>query len=300
MPELTASTQRLPFNIICRGPQKFTWAEIPLADIKAVKNALGATVNDVVLTLVTSTIRRYAELQGVRIRRRLLRIVVPVNVRGKGNANDLGNRITFLPVTIPLDIRSPRKLLAAIRERIAFLKRAHVGELVGLAGSMLGTIPTMAQVVVGAIANELPLGLCNIICTNVPGPESSLYLLGHKMLRCYPYVPIGGDMGINCAVLTYDGTAHFGFTGNAQAAPNLGRLETFLTTSFAELRRAARVGSQRRSKAPAKATAALFATAAPTPEPPVTPAAVRIPVESVGAPQSTTQKEKELLAGVAV
>lgn len=298
MPELTASTQRLPFNIICRGPQNFRWAEIPLADIKAVKRACGATVNDVVLTIVTSAIRHYAELQGVRIRGRLLRIVVPVNVRGKGNANDLGNRITFLPVTIPLDIRSPRKLLAAIRERMAFLKSAHVAELVGLAGSMLGTIPTMAQVLLGSIANQLPLGLCNVICTNVPGPESPLYLLGHKMLRCYPYVPIGGDLGINCAVLTYDGTAYFGFTGNAQAAPNLGRLETFLTASFAELRKAARIGSPRKRSAPAKATATP--AVAPTPEQPVVPPAIRIPAQSVRAAQPTTQRENQLLAEVAV
>jgi diacylglycerol O-acyltransferase len=300
MPELTASTQRLPFNVICRGPQNFRWAEIPLADIKAVKNACGATVNDVVLTIVTSAIRYYAELQGVRIRGRLLRIVVPVNVRGRGDAGDLGNRITFLPVTVPLDIRSPRKLLAAIRERMAFLKSAHVAELVGLAGSMLGTIPTMAQVVLGSIANELPLGFCNVICTNVPGPETPLYLLGHKMLRCYPYVPIGGDLGINCAVLTYDGTAYFGFTGNAHGAPNLGRLETFLTASFGELRKAARIDPQRRRRASARPKAAPTASPAPMPEPPAVPTAIRIPVVPVRATSPMPQEENELLAGVAV
>jgi diacylglycerol O-acyltransferase len=303
MPEVTASTQPLPFNIICRGPQKFSWAEIPLADIKAVKNACGATVNDVVLTLMTSTIRRYAEMQGVRVRGRLLRIGVPVNVRSKGKVKDLGNRITFVPVTIPLDIRSPRKLLAAIRERIAFLKGAHVAELVGLAGSVLGTIPTPVQVLVGSIVNQLPLGLCNIVCTNVPGPEAPLYLLGHKMLRCYPYVPIGGDMGINCAVLTYNGTAHFGFSGNAQAAPNLDRLETFLATGFEELRKAARIGPPRTRNTPAKAKSAIAATPAtraPTPEQPVVAAAIRIPAESVRAPQPTTHRENQLLTRVAV
>ena len=117
MPEVTTATQPLPFNIICRGPQKFSWAEIPLADIKAVKQACGATVNDVALTLVALTIQRYVELHDVRLRGRLLRIGVPVNVRGNGNVSDLGNRLTFVPVTIPLDIRSPRKLLAAIRKR---------------------------------------------------------------------------------------------------------------------------------------------------------------------------------------
>jgi diacylglycerol O-acyltransferase len=299
MPEITATTQRLPFNIICRGPQKFRWAEIPLADIKAVKNAYGATVNDVVLTIVASAIRRYVEMQGVRVRGRLLRIVVPVNVRGNGSAGELGNRLTFLPVTIPLDIRSPRKLLAAIRERIAFLKSAHVAELVGLAGSMLGTIPTLAQVVLGSIANELPLGLCNVICTNVPGPESPLYLFGHKMLRCYPYVPIGGDMGINCAVLTYNGTAHFGFTGDAQAAPNPGRLETFLIASFAELRKAARIDPPRRRKASAKAeTEPRPEPKAPTESPAI--AVPRIPAESVPAPRTLTRMENELPSKVAV
>ena len=300
MPEVTGTTQRLPFNIICRGPQKFRWAEIPLAEIKAVKQACGATVNDVVLALVTSAIQRYVELQGVRIRGRLLRIVVPVNVRGNGDAHQLGNRITFLPVTIPLDIRSLRKLVDAIRERMAFLKTAHVAELVGMAGTMLGTIPTAAQVVVGPIVSQLPLGLCNIICTNVPGPAFPLYLLGHKMLRCYPYVPIGGDIGINCAVLTYDGTAYFGFTGDVHAAPDLGRLEKFLTTGFAELRKAVGAGACRRRRAPAiRRKKAAVATTSP-PEQPVIPPAVRMPAKSAPAPTTNGAKSNELLAGAAV
>jgi diacylglycerol O-acyltransferase len=253
MPEVTSITQRLPFNVMCRGSQRFTWTEIPLEEIKAVKNALGATVNDVILAIMTSTMRRYVEMRGVRVRGRLLRFGVPVNVRnGKADPNisSLGNRITFIPVTVPLDIRNPRKQLAAIRQRIMFLKSAHVAELVGLAGSVLGAIPMGAQVIAGSIANELPLGLCNMVCTNVPGPESPLYLMTHKLIRCYPYVPIGGDLGLNCAVLTYDGIAHFGFSGNVQAAPRMDSLERFLQASFAELQKAARVG--RRTKLHAK------------------------------------------------
>lgn len=256
MPEVTSITQRLPFNLICRGAQKFDWAEIPLAEMKAVKNAYGATINDVVLTIVTSTVRRYVEMRGVQVRGRLLRLGVPVSVRrsrNDANANTLGNRITFIPVTVPLDVRSPRKLLAAVRERVAFLRRAHVAELVGLAGSMLGAIPMAAQVVAGSIANELPLGLCNLVCTNIPGPEAQLYLMSHKLLRCYPYVPIGGDLGLNCAVLTYDGIAHFGFSGNVLAAPRMDRLASFLKVSFAELQQAAPVSAPSRRSKPRKA-----------------------------------------------
>ena len=70
------------------------------------------------------------------------------------------------------------------------------------------------------------------------------------MLRSYPYVPIGGEMGLNCAMLSYDDTAYFGFTGDAPAAPHLYRLEKFLSLSFAELQRAAGIGSQRPRRPP--------------------------------------------------
>ena len=294
MPELTGTTQRLPFNIICRGPQNFRWAEIPLAEIKAIKQACGATVNDVVLTIVASAMQRYVEQQKVRIRGRLLRIGVPVNVRGNGSVSELGNRITFLPLTVPLDIRSPRKLMTAIRERVAFLKKAHVAELVGMAGTMLGTIPTAAQVVAGPIISQLPLGLCNFICTNVPGPAFPLYLLGHKMLRFYPYVPIGGDIGINCAVLTYDGTAYFGFTGDVHAAPDLWRLEKFLTAAFVEL------GGPLRTSSPRRKTVRVPNQATPVASPatklkrrPLRPA-ILIPSKPDSEPTIAREEKKEV------
>jgi diacylglycerol O-acyltransferase len=293
MPEVSGSTQPLPFNIICRGPQKFAWTEIPLAEIKAVKDACGAKVNDVVLTLVASAIQRYAEKRDVRVRGRLLRIAVPVNVRGNGDVHELGNRITFLPVTIPLDIRNVRKLMTAIRERVAFLRNAHVPELVSMAGTVLGTIPTAAQVVIGPIVSQLPLGLSNTICTNVPGPATPLYLLGHKMLRCYPYVPIGGDIGINCAVLTYDGLACFGFIGDAQAAPDLVSMEKFLTTAFAELKTSLRL-----AKSPRKRTRIVAHRTVRVPHTP--PAQVEAQKDGQRLPSVGEEKASGQAAGVAV
>jgi len=234
--ELAAPVKRMPFNTICRGPQKFAWTEVPLADIKAVKNNCGGTVNDVVLTAVTLAFGRYAEHCGVDLQGRSLRIVVPVNVRGNGSATELGNKISFVPVPAPLDIRDPQKLLAVIRERVELLKHTHAAEFVGLFGGVLSSLPSAFWANVGPVVGQLPLSLCNIICTNVPGPQMPLYLMGHKMLSWYPWVPIGGLMGINCAILTYNGTAYFGFTGDVHAAPDLGRLEKFVDQSFAELK----------------------------------------------------------------
>src|SRR5271167_4817948 len=232
--ELATPAERLPFNTVCQGPQKFAWTEVPLADIKAVKNKWGGTVNDVVLTTVTLAIGRYAEQRGVKLKGRSLRIVIPVNVRGNGDDTELGNQISFVPLPVPLDIREPQKLLAVVRERVEFLKRARAAEFVGLLGGLLSTFPSAFWANAGPVVSQLPLSLCNIICTNVPGPQVPLYIMGHKMLAWYPWVPIGGLMGINCAILTYNGTAYFGFTGDVHAAPDLERLEKFVNQSFAE------------------------------------------------------------------
>jgi diacylglycerol O-acyltransferase len=265
LPELASPTERLFFNVNYRGPQKFSWAEIPMAEIKAIREACGGTHNDVVLALVTATIRRYAEHHGDPVRGHLLRIMVPVNLRGGEKPGDLGNRISLVPVTIPLDIRNPRKLLAAVRERMDFLKRAHIAELVGLAGGLVGTTPTLLQAFAGPIASQLPLTPFNLVCTNIPGPQAPLYLLGHKMLQWYPYVPVGGDMAVNCAILSYNGTSYFGFSGDVQAAPDLNRLEKLLKLSLEELRNAAR-GKGGRKKRPRPQAKVVKATA-PTPVP---------------------------------
>jgi len=239
MPELSISTQRLRFNVLYRGPQKFGWAEIPLAEVKSIKQVCGTSVNDVILALVTATIRRYLELHGDRVKGRELRMMVPVNLRGTDGPGSLGNRISLVPVTVPLDIRNPKKLLAAVHRKTELLKRAHTAELVSLAGGLLCMFPNSAQALAGHIISRLPFTPFNMVCTNVPGPQQPLYLLGHKMLHCYPYVPVGGEMALNCAILTYNGTAYFGFSGCSHAAPDLRRLETFLQLSFTELREAA-------------------------------------------------------------
>jgi diacylglycerol O-acyltransferase len=239
LPEITAFTERLRFNVLYKGPQKFAWADIPLTEIKVIKETFGTSVNDVILALVTATIRRYLELHGDRVKGRLLRMMVPVSLRGKDNSEGLGNRISLVPVTIPLDIRNPQKLLAAVHKRAEFLKSAHAAELVSLAGGLIEMFPTSVQALAGPLVSQVPFTPFNLVCTNVPGPQNPLYLLGRQMVRWYPYVPVGGEMAVNCAILTYDGTAHFGFSGDVHAAPDLRRLEEFLQSSFEELREAA-------------------------------------------------------------
>jgi diacylglycerol O-acyltransferase len=266
LPEVATAAERLPFNVVCRGPQELAWTDLSMAEIEAVKQACGVTVNDVVLTVVTLATRRYARLHGVPLRRRQLRIAIPVNVRpaagsppraalargGVGNTAELGNCFSFLPVNIPLDVAAPRALLCAVHKAVDRARSARLTELVSLLGTLLAAIPTPVQAVLGPILSQLPLSLCNLICTNVPGPPAPLYLLGHKLLACYPYVPIGGEMGMNCAVLSYDGKAYLGLTGDVHAIPDLGRLPKLLRASFTDLRQAAGLSSPSARRTPPK------------------------------------------------
>ena len=320
LPEITAFTERIRFNVNYQGPQKVAWADIPLEDVKAVKQTCGASVNDVILALVTATIRRYQELHGDRVKGRLLRMMVPVSLRGSDSSGELGNRISLVPVTIPLDIRNPLKLLAAVHKRTEFLKRSHAAELVSLAGGLIGMFPTAMQALAGPVLSQLPITPFNLVCTNVPGPQYPLYLLGHKMLRWYPYVPVGGEMTVNCAILSYDGTVYFGFSGDVHAAPDLRRLEAFLKTSFEELREASGIKppgkSEKKVRAKTqevkpprnsgkKARARTREASKPAPEPAAT---VRVsipltvpppPVKLAQAPPPTTGEESVLTQMIA-
>jgi diacylglycerol O-acyltransferase / wax synthase len=246
LPEFTASTERLRFNVIYRGPQKFAWAEIPLAEVKAIRQACGTSVNDVLLALVTATIRDYSEHHGDSVKGRLVRIMVPVNLRGSDGPANPGNHISLVPVTIPLGIHSPKKLLAAVHKRTEFLKRARAAELVSLFGGLIGVFPGPMQAFAGPMISQVPFTPFNMVCTSVPGPQFPLYLLGHKMLHWYPYVPVGGEMAVNCAILSYNGMVYFGFSGDVHAAPDLWRWEKFVKQSFVELRDAAGVIAPRK------------------------------------------------------
>lgn len=166
--------------------------------------------------------------------------MVPVNLRDPGQDQGLGNRISLVPVNVPLDIKDPAELLRNVHSRTEALKHAHAAGLVVLGGSMLAMLPVpMQALLTGTLSNAVPVLPFDMVCTNVPGPTAPLYLLRRKMLTYYIYVPIGDFMGVCCAMASYNGTMYFGLTGDSACAPDLGRLRDFLNDAFADLRAAA-------------------------------------------------------------
>lgn len=243
LPELAVSVERLPFNKPCGRERKFCWAEFDLSQAQAVREAVGGTLNDVILTVLTRALTQYVRLHGESAVNRFVRIVCPVSLRNGGHQGELGNQISFLPVALPLDVRSPVRLMRAVTKRMAIMKHAGAAGWVALLASCIAAMPTPLQALLWRGIPEiiLPVSLFNMICTNVPGSPVPLYAIGRRMISSYPQVPTGWDLGVGCAVQSYDGKLCFGLIADAHAAPDVGRLRDFLYDAFDELRHAAGV-----------------------------------------------------------
>jgi diacylglycerol O-acyltransferase len=282
LPEIPASVERFPFNKPCGGERKICWTEFDFEDVKGIRTALGGTVNDVVLTVVSRATSRYIKLHGEPVAGRFLRMVCPVSVRRQDQQESLGNQITFLPVSLPLGVRDPVQNFRAVASRMEIMKSVHAADLVALAASWLGAAPPPLQAMFWAAIPQvtLPVPLLNMICTNVPGSPIPLYSAGRRLLTAYPYVPTGYELGIGTAVQSYAGKLCFGFTADAQVAPDVGRLRDFVRESFEELSRAAGLKkAPRKPRAPRKpakpkAEAAPEAPAEPAQQPAAAPLAM--------------------------
>jgi diacylglycerol O-acyltransferase len=217
-------------------------------------------VNDVILTVVTRALASYARFHGQSVSKRLLRVVCPVSMRPEGQSESLGNRITFLPVVLPMDIRNPVRMLQTVAARTDVMKRAKAAELIALAASWLGSAPPPLQAAFwgGIPFLTLPVSLFNVICTNVPGSPVPLYTVGRRMLASYPQVPTGWELGVGIAAQSYDGKLFFGLNADTHAAPDVARLRDMIRVSFEELCRSAGLRkAPRRSARPSNAAVAV-------------------------------------------
>lgn len=240
LPYFAVPGQRAPFNTSFSGERKLAWSEYDFSEVRAIRQACAATVNDVVLAVLGGALSRYYEAHGQAVEGQMARVLTPVNVRREDERGALGNRVSILLVEVPLGLRSPIQRLNAIRERTQRMKRDHVADGIGLVADFLGTLPPMLQALFGALPKP-PNTVANMVCTNVPGPMIPLYSLGHRLEAHYPLMPIAWEIGVGCAVTSYNQKLYFGLMADAAAAPDVERLGDFLTEAYVELRSAAGV-----------------------------------------------------------
>jgi WS/DGAT/MGAT family acyltransferase len=248
LPEWAQPVERLPFNKPCGAERKFCWMEADFADLQAIREKLGGTINDVVLAIVTRAISRYTKFHGHPVERRFVRVVCPVSVRNDDPKGSLGNQITFLPVVLPMGVDDPSRLLHAVTKRMEIMKSVRAAELVAIMAAWIGATPPPMQAIFweGLPLLPLPVPVFNLICTNVPGSPVPLYAVGRRMLSSYPQVPTGYELGFGIAVQSYAGKMCFGVTADAQAAPDFERLRSFLQDALRDFSRAAGVKKARK------------------------------------------------------
>ena len=248
-----------PFNVDIGPHRRYTWVDADLDRFRAIKTALGGTVNDVVLTAVAGALGRYLRAQGHDTTDLVLKAMVPVSVRADVERGALGNRVAAMWAPLPVGLENPRERFAVIHEAMDGLKDS--GQAVGaqvlteLAGFAPPTI--MSQ----AARLQARQRLFNLVVTNVPGPQIPLYLLGRRMLRLYPVVPLAKRQALGIAIMSYAGNLGFGLLADYDALPGLEGLAAHLEEAIDELASAALVAplarrSRRRSPARAQASAA--------------------------------------------
>ena len=248
LPYFLRPGQRAPFNTSFSGDRKLAWSECSFQEVRAIRKAAGGTVNDVVLAMPGGALSRYYEAHGLDTEGKDARVLTPVNVRREDERGSLGNRITMLLVEVPLGLRDPIERLNVVHERTESLKRNHVADGMELASDSLSNLPPMLQAMLGDLPTP-PNTVANLVCTNIPGPMIPIYSVGHLLEAHYPLVPIAWEMGVGCAVTSYNQKLYFSLIADAKAAPDVDRLGDFLRQSYVELRAAAGVTTTEATKA---------------------------------------------------
>ena len=228
-----------PYNRPIGPHRRFTWVRTELADIKAIKNELGGTVNDVVLATVAGALGRHLRRRGQRTDGLELKAMVPVSVRADTERGDLGNKVAAMMAPLPVWCQEPEARLEIVSEQLAGLKEG--GQALG--AQVLTDLTGYAPPTVMAQASRL-MGrqrMFNLVVTNVPGPQFPLYLMGRKAVDPFPMVPLAKGQGLGVAIMSYDGKMNFGLVGDYDVMHDLDDLAGDLYASLEELAHAAGV-----------------------------------------------------------
>ena len=228
------------FNVRIGPHRRFTWVRGELAQFKAVKNALGGTVNDVVLAAVAGALGSYLRDHGELTDGVQLRAMVPVSVRADLEQGALGNRVAAMWAPLPVGIEDPSERLQAISASMAGIKES--GQAVG--AQALTQLSGFAPPTIMAQAARLQARqrLFNLVVTNVPGPQFPLYVLGRELEALLPMVPLAENTTLGIAIMSYNGQLNFGLTADRDALADVEFLADELRGAIAALVQAADAG----------------------------------------------------------
>lgn len=226
------------FNEAVGPHRRWAFGELPLDDVKTVKNAAGCTVNDVVMALCSGALRRWL-LDHDELPEEPLVGAVPVSVRADDESGDLGNRVSAMFSPLPTHLADPLERLRAVS---GSMDRAK-SQFEALPADLLGDATRFALPALAGQAARLSSRLrvmeraraFNLIISNVPGPRVPLYYAGALMVAYYPLTAITDGQGLNMTVMSYRDTVYYGFTADRELMPDVDSLGRYVEEELADM-----------------------------------------------------------------
>jgi WS/DGAT/MGAT family acyltransferase len=230
---------RTIYNAPITAHRQVAFADVPLADVKAIKNLHGTTVNDVVQAIAAGALRRHMAKYD-EIPEKSLMAACPVSVRGGDEEGKGSNRVSAMFSTLYTDVKDPVKRLLAIHEANKGAKEEHHAIGADLLQNWAEfaaptTFSLAARVYTGMrLSDRIPVAI-NLIISNVPGPPIPLYLAGSKLTELYPLGPIFDGAALNVTVVSYMGRLYWGLIACRETVPGLWDLAEAIPEALEEL-----------------------------------------------------------------
>lgn len=202
---------------------------LSLPRLRRIKDALGVTLNDVVLTAVSGAVGRYHTHRKVHLNE--LHCMVPINLRPDNERHALGNRVGAFNVALPVGERDPLVRLAQIRRQTGAAKSDRRGAAYPLVMRALAMMPGFAY----RLLAQTITGRINLICTNMPGPAGERYLAGARVDAIYPFAPVALGTPLSIALMSYGDTYGVGIDTDPAAIPDPELLDRYLATAVDEI-----------------------------------------------------------------
>jgi diacylglycerol O-acyltransferase / wax synthase len=227
-----------PLNGRITPHRRFAFGSLPLDTIKHIKNAYGMTVNDVVLALCTSTLRRWL-LDHDGLPETPIVVAVPVSVRTEDELVAPGNHLSVMLAELPTQLNDPEERLIAVQAAIAEAKAQFEAVPATILQDVAAVVPTaLSGLAMRAVFSVIGAGGLpfNLFVSNIPGPQVPLYVAGAKVLGLYPASAITDLTGaLNITLFSYDGSLNFGLIACREILPDVWNLIDYLSDALEEL-----------------------------------------------------------------
>ena len=231
---------RTPFNAAITPNRRFTWRAIPLDEVKAIKTALGCTVNDVVMAMCAGALRSYLIEQDALPDEPLV-AMVPVSIRTGDEVDPWTNRVSSIFVTIPTNLEDPAERIASIGATMAEGKHRHdllpadlIVEAASIAPGLIAH--TAARIAMNPRVANTGRTPANVTISNVPGPRDPLSLGAAPVRHYVPVSTVVDGQGLNITVQSYCNTLDLGLVSCRELIPDLDRLAELHLEEFAALK----------------------------------------------------------------